>query len=226
MSELTKFFYYTFRMVGIKLNPISYYTEKIVEPEEVHWRYIGESSTHKAKVRLETTFIGIGFMLICFGLFYFPMIYAKEERINDPSIGTLEGLVISLAIIILANVYRWIIIKLMPTRRPSSRLAESYFIVMTTVVFHFFFYLVSPAIYYVFASGPSSSPPIPQNAKLKELFLAVFLFMIMQIIIAAVDVPYLMYKKRKNKLLGSRSEANNYCQLRLHEELNSPGFPI
>lgn len=49
----------------------------------------------------------------------------------------------------------------MPTRKPSSKLAEAYFIVMTTIIFHFFFYLVTPAAFYVFAQS------IPVNYKLK-----------------------------------------------------------
>lgn len=145
----------------MKSDPIGYYSERIAEPQELYWNNIGESSTHKQKVRMETTFIGIGFMFLSFAVFYFPMYKIDEEKVDKPGLGTGLGLAISIVIIILAIVYRQIIIALMPTRRPSSKLAESYFIVMTTIVFHIFFYLVTPATFYVLADS------IPKNLKLK-----------------------------------------------------------
>jgi hypothetical protein len=110
---------------------------------------------------METTFIGIGFMILSFVVFYFPMYKIDEEKYDRPGLGTGLGLLISVVIIVLAIVYRQIIIAMMPTRRPSSKLAESYFIVMTTIVFHFFFYLVTPATFYALAGS------VPKNMKLK-----------------------------------------------------------
>ena len=148
-------------MLGMRSDPIGYYSERLAEPQEIYWNNIGESSTHKQKVRLETTFIGIGFMLLCFAIFYFPMYKVDEEKVDKPGIGTGMGIVISVIIIIIAILYRQIIIRLMPKRRPSSKLAESYFVVITTTIFHYFFFLVTPASFFLLARD------IPQNMKLK-----------------------------------------------------------
>ncbi len=161
MSEFFKFLHYMSKIFKFKSDPIGYYSERVSEPQELYWGNIGESSTHKQKVRMETTLIGVGFMLLSFAVFYFPMYKIDEEKYSKPGLGTGLGLVVSILIIILAIVYRQIILGLMPTRRPSSKLAESYFIVMTTIVFHFFFYLVTPASFYLFADS------VPKNMKLK-----------------------------------------------------------
>lgn len=73
MNEGLKFLHYMSKMLQLKSDPISYYTERVAEPQEIYWNNIGESSTHKQKVRMETTFIGIGFMFLSFAIFYFPM---------------------------------------------------------------------------------------------------------------------------------------------------------
>jgi hypothetical protein len=164
--------------------------------------------------------LGIGFMLLSFAIFYFPMIKIDEEKVYSPGLGTALGLIISILIIILAIVYRLIILRLMPTRKPSSKLAESFFIVMTTIVFHFFFYLLTPAAFYLFAGS------IPDNIKLKEFFMAIVSFALMSILVAFIDLRYRLFNKKRQRLLGQVSEANMFCQQRLHEELTPPSFPI
>lgn len=220
MNECTKFVHYISKIMGCKSDPISYYSERVAEPQEIHWKYIGESSTYKQKVRIETTVLGIGFMLLSFAIFYFPMIKIDEEKVYSPGLGTALGLIISILIIILAIVYRLIILRLMPTRKPSSKLAESFFIVMTTIVFHFFFYLLTPAAFYLFAGS------IPNNIKLKEFFMAIVSFALMSILVAIIDLRYRLFNKKRQRLLGQVSEANMFCQQRLHEELTPPSFPI
>lgn len=78
MNEALKFLHYMSKILGIKSSPIGYYSERLAEPQEIYWNNIGESSTHKQKVRLETTFLGIGFMIISFAILYFPM-YKIDE---------------------------------------------------------------------------------------------------------------------------------------------------
>lgn len=78
MSEFTKFCYYSSKLVGYKSASINYYSERIAEPQEIYWKYIGESSTHKQKVRIETTIIGVALVLICFAIFYFPLLKVDQ----------------------------------------------------------------------------------------------------------------------------------------------------
>jgi hypothetical protein len=106
-------------------------------------------------------------------------------------LGTALGTLISIIIIALSVFYRRIIVGLMPTRRPSSKLAEAFFIILTTIVFHFFFYVVTPAAFYIFAQS------IPANEKLKEFFSAVFLFSLMVLLVATLDLKYRLFNKKK-----------------------------
>jgi hypothetical protein len=220
MNEGIKFLHYMSRICGMKSDPISYYSERVAEPQELYWNNIGESSTHKQKVRMETTFIGIAFMILSFAIFYFPMYKIDEAKTSKSGLATGLGVVISILIIILSIIYRQIIVAMMPKRRPSSKLAESYFIVMTTVVFHYFFYLVTPASFYVLADV------IPKNLKLKEFFNAIFSFTIISLLIAVLDLPYRLTKKRRERLVNQPSEAAQFCQQRVHEEVTPPSFPL
>ena len=41
MNELTKFWFYFTKAVGCKSESIGYYSERIAEPQEIYWKYIG-----------------------------------------------------------------------------------------------------------------------------------------------------------------------------------------
>lgn len=160
MNEFVKFWHYIAKILNIEKNPIDYYSERISEPQEIYWKYIGESSTNKQKARLQTTLYGVLLIIISFAVFYFPMIKIDEEKIDSPGLGSGLGVLISTLMIVMSISYRLIILRIMPSRKPSNKITESYFIVMTTIVFHFFFYLITPATFYIFTS-------IPKNYKLK-----------------------------------------------------------
>ena len=87
-------------------------------------------------------------------------------------------------------------------------------------MFHFFFYVIAPGTYYVIPAQ------IPNNIKLKQLFLAVMTFLTMTLLIAFIDVRYRLYKSKRKRILSSWSEWGKWCQIRLHEELTWPSFPI
>jgi hypothetical protein len=121
------------------------------------------------------------------------------------------GFVISIILQILSIVYRRIIVGLIPNRKPSCKLAESYFITTTTVVFHFFFYLLAPGTYYLVAKK------IPNNIKLKLLFSSVVVFLIMVVIVCFIDLRYRLYNGRKKKLLNQPAFYEKLNQGRLHD---------
>lgn len=108
----------------------------------------------------------------------------------------------------------------MPLRRPSNKLAEGYFIVVTIAVFFFAFYIISPAIFYFFTN------PFPKNIKLGTFFLSILVFCISTITVNWIDVGYRIFQHKKSKLLNDPKQANKYCQGRLHEQLTPPPFPI
>ena len=139
-------------------------------------------------------------MLIAFALLYFPILKINELNILDRSIvSTILSLLISTFLQILAVVYRQVVIHLLPTRRPSSIQSQSYFIVMTTVIFHLLFYLVVPVSYYILIDV------IPKNIKLKQLFIAILMFLAMVIIIAILDIKHRIFNSRRKKILSKWS---------------------
>lgn len=88
------------------------------------------------------------------------------------------------------------------------------------MVFHFFFYIVAPGTYFEISIN------IASNVKLKQLFITVVTFLILTVIIALIDTRYRIYNSRRRKILSKESEWGKYCQVRLHEEVRWPSFPI
>ena len=87
-------------------------------------------------------------------------------------------------------------------------------------MFHFFFYLVAPACYYLFATN------IPNAAKLIQLFVTVMMFLFFSILIAIIDLRYRIFNSRRKKTMSSWAFWGKLCQVRLHEEVRYPSFPI
>lgn len=87
-------------------------------------------------------------------------------------------------------------------------------------MFHFFFYLIAPATYYLIPTK------IPNNVKLYQLFIAVTLFLIMNVLVCFIDLKFRLYNSKRKRILKNWSEWGKLCQIRLHEELTWPSFPI
>ena len=162
------------------------------------------------KVRISSTIIGLGLIAASFGIFYIPMLQIDIDKIEAPNIGSPLGFVVSFVIFILMIIYRVVVKALIPYRRPSSKLAEGYFMVLTCTIFNFCFYLISPACFYMFTNT------IPNQYKLVELFMNGFSFSIFSLIMNLLDTGYLGFNSRKKKLLNKITIAKAFCQSRLH----------
>ena len=146
-------------------------------------------------MRVKTTLIGLFMAIVAYMVFYFPMEEIDQQKVADPRVGTPLGFIIALVVVSMMLTYRFIIIGMIPTRRPSSRLSEGLFVVMNLATFFFFFYLLSPAIFYLIATS------IPQNAKIGTFFMLIIVFSASNIIVNGIDLGYRTYKSRVNKLL-------------------------
>lgn len=67
---------------------------------------------------------------------------------------------------------------------------------------------------------------IPVNVKLKQLFVAVITFLGMTVIVAFIDLRYRLFNSRRKKIMSTWSEWGKLCQMKLHEEVRWPSFPI
>ncbi len=83
-------------------------------------------------------------------------------------------------------------------------------------MFHFFFYVIAPGTYYIIPTKVDDTV-INNNIKLKQLFLAVVIFLIMSLIVAFVDLRYRLYKSKHKRILSNWTEWGKRCQIRLHE---------
>ncbi len=183
------------------------------------WKYIGESSVSKTKVRILTTVISLIFLAVCYGLLVFPLLKIKDAE--KVSTGLLWNVVLGTILFIMSLSYRMIMEKLSLSRRPNTYLSRSKFVVLTTVFFHILFYLYIPAIYFV-----ETHQAFSRSEKLKTLFFQVFLFLLFSLIIATVDVRYRLFMSRRKKYLSQASESQKVCQKKLHDILTFPSFPI
>ena len=122
------------------------FADKMYEPGEIMWNYIGESSVAKTKVRIWTTLISLAFLLVCYGILIFPLI--KANKTNVVETGMLWNVLVGCILVVISFVYRIVMMKLSMVRRPNTLLSKSKFAVFTTVIFHMLFYLYIPAIFY------------------------------------------------------------------------------
>ena len=74
-------------------------------------------------VRVKTTLIGVFMVIIAFLVFYFPMEEINQQKVDDPKIGIPLGVLTSIIVVGMMLIYRFIIVGMIPTRRPSSRLS-------------------------------------------------------------------------------------------------------
>lgn len=122
VDECSKLWFHIMQIFGYNPFKMHLIADKIPEPQEIIWKYVGESSVTKTVVRIKTTVLGFGFMIAAFLLLYFPIIKVDEENIkNHSAVTSVLSLLISLILQVLAIVYRQILLKIVPSRHPSSR---------------------------------------------------------------------------------------------------------
>ena len=74
-------------------------------------------------IRVKTTIIGLCMVIVAYMVFYFPMEQVDEAKVADPKVGTPLGSIIAIIVVSMMLIYRFIIISMIPSRKPSSRLS-------------------------------------------------------------------------------------------------------
>ena len=74
-------------------------------------------------IRVKTTIIGLCMVVAAYMVFYFPMEKVDVTKVADPKVGTPLGSVIAVVVVSMMLIYRFIIMSMIPTRKPSSRLS-------------------------------------------------------------------------------------------------------
>lgn len=195
------------------------FADKMHEPGEIMWKYVGESSVAKTKVRIWTTLISIAYLIVCYGILVVPLVRANDAKMVQT--GMIWNVIVGIILFIMNITYRVIMQKLSLVRRPNTFLSKSKFVVFTTVMFHMLFYLYIPAIFYT-----QTHSTFGKTMKLKTLFFQVFMFLLFSLIIGLVDVNYRIFSSRRKKYLSQVSESHQVCQKKLHDIVTYPSFPI
>lgn len=101
------------------------FADKMHEPGEMIWKYVGESSVSKTKVRIETTAISLVYLGLCYGLLVFPLREIQEAK--EESTGFIWNIILGTILFILSLTYRIIMSKLSIKRKPNTYLSKSKF---------------------------------------------------------------------------------------------------
>jgi hypothetical protein len=149
----------------------------------------------------------VGFFILCYPILIVNRGYMLEQNIAN----SVLNVFVSLLLQVLAVAYRFILLKILPSRYASTRHSESHFIVITTIAFNFFFYIITPTIFYAIVER------IPKNDKLKQFFAAVIIVLIMTVIICILDLKYRMYNRKIKNMFSSWTKWCRFCQTRLHD---------
>lgn len=79
-------------------------------------------------------------------------------------------------------------------RRPNTLTSRTMFIVLTTVLFHFIYYIIIPTFYLNF------STKVDKNKVLTIITNQTFNFLLVQFILAYIDLVFCQWNKRLKKV--------------------------
>jgi hypothetical protein len=88
------------------------------------------------------------------------------------------------------------------------------------MLFHIIFYIIIPVLFFTVNDG------IDPTIKLFVISEQARTFVVLQLILCIIDIPYQIWKKRKTKSLGDQREGFKYNQQMLHKIVEYRDFPL
>lgn len=88
------------------------------------------------------------------------------------------------------------------------------------MLFHLLFYIVLPVIFFAIPNSINST------TKLFVIAAQAHTFVILQLILNLIDIPYQMWKSKKIKNLSDQREGFKYNQAQLHKQVQFRDFPL
>jgi len=83
-------------------------------------------------------------------------------------------------------------------RNPLNEYEASAFVLFSSMIFHIVFYVIIPSLFFFIQDG------INTTVKLYVISQQARTFIIMQIILCFIDVPYRIWKSKKTKVLSDQ----------------------
>jgi hypothetical protein len=91
-------------------------------------------------------------------------------------------------------------------RNPLNEFESSKFVLMSSMLFHIIFYIIIPTLFFLI--GNEINPTV----KLYVIANQARTFIVIQIIICIVDLPYQMWKIKKTRSLADQRQAFRFNQ--------------
>lgn len=105
-------------------------------------------------------------------------------------------------------------------RNPLNEYEASLFVLNSSMIFHIVFYIIIPSLFFFINDG------IDTTVKLYVISQQARTFIIMQMILCFIDIPYRVWKNRKTSVLGDQREGFKYNQKMLHKVVEYKDFPL
>lgn len=126
----------------------------------------------------------------------------------------------SFALVGLSLIYRSYMDQLSEQRNPKDQLERARFVLITCLTFHVLFYIIIPTLFFFLPSEISDTVKLYVVAEQAKTFILV------QIIIVLVDLPYRIWKRRKVLALSDQRVAFKNNQQMLHKLVECRDYPL
>jgi hypothetical protein len=169
------------------------FCEPCPPPNEIIWNHIGLEERQKIKVKI----LSIIYFFLLLGASYvllFFCLHLVYRPIFAPIISVILTNIILIFVVIIALTFRVLMNHLSEMRYPNTQTSRSMFIIVTTVLFHFVYYLIIPTIYFVVAEDQL------KNKTLLVVTNQTINFLVIQFILAQVDLMYCFWSRRQVKV--------------------------
>lgn len=169
------------------------FCEPCPPPNEIIWNHIGLEERQKIKVKI----LSIIYFFLLLGASYvllFFCLHLVYRPIFSPIVSVILTNIILIFVVVIALTFRVLMNHLSEMRYPNTQTSRSMFIIVTTVLFHFVYYLIIPTIYFVVAEEKQ------KNKTLLVVTNQTINFLVIQFILAQVDLMYCFWSRRQAKV--------------------------
>lgn len=111
----------------------------------------------KMAIRIKTFFVAIIFIIFCYIILYYPMMFSLRTHIKVETkkfvrLNTFEKILPNLtafALVALSIFFRIYMDKLSEQRNPKDQLEKARFVLITCLTFHVLFYIIIPTLFFM-----------------------------------------------------------------------------
>lgn len=125
-----------------------------------------------------------------------------ETHTEDPkkltTIQKLIPILVSFLLFAVSVVYRNYMVEISKKKNPSNEFEAAKFVLISSMLFHVIFYIIVPVLFFVISDG------IDSTIKLYVISEQARTYIVMQLILCIIDVPYQIWKNKKIKCLSDQ----------------------